>query len=84
MNDRGKAVCFTGHRKLTNIEIENLFEKYKEELKLETIEEKKWKKKCVTIIEFNNLETIEDISIPNYTPLDDWIMVNDLEELKTR
>ena len=70
------------YSKLTNEEIESIFEKYKDDLKLDLIEEKKWKKKCITVIEFNELEKIDGLEIPNYTALEDWIMINDLDELK--
>lgn len=70
--------------KLTNDDIESIFEKYKEQLNLSKNEEKKWKKKCLCIIEFDEVKEIEEIDIPNYTNLEDWIMVNSLEELKLR
>ena len=72
------------YSKLTSEEIENLVTKHENNLKLTEPEEKKWKKKCITIIEFNNLEKIEGIDIPNYTALEDWLMINDLNELQNR
>ena len=66
------------------MEIDKIFDKYESYLKLDPIEEKKWKKKCITIIEFNNLEEVDSITIPNYTALEDWIMVNNLDELNNR
>lgn len=70
------------YSRLTTEEIENIFNKYKDSLNLSEPEEKKWKKKCITTIEFNNLENIEGLNIPNYTALEDWIMINDLTELE--
>ena len=70
--------------RLTEMEIDKIFDKYESYLKLDPIEEKKWKKKCITIIEFNNLEEVDSITIPNYTALEDWIMVNNLDELNNR
>ena len=72
------------YSKLTNMEIEELFDKYSDKLNLEESEIIKWKKKCLCIIEFDNLESIEGLNIPNYTPLEDWIMVNSLDELNNR
>ena len=71
------------YSRLTNDEIENIFNKYSDKLNLEVQEENKWKKKCITVIEFNNLEKIEGLNIPNYTALEDWIMVNDINELNS-
>ena len=36
------------------------------------------------LIEFEKLEECEGITIPNYTNLEDWIMVNSLDELNNR
>lgn len=69
------------YSKLTNDEIESIFDKHKDKLNLCSVEENKWKKKCITVIEFNNLEKIEGLDIPNYTALEDWIMINDLSDL---
>lgn len=71
------------YSKLTNEEIDNIFNKNLDKLNLSSDEEKKWKKKCITLIEFNNLEKIDGIKIPNYTALEDWIMVNDINELES-
>lgn len=65
--------------KLTNDEIDNIFNKYEDKLNLSLNEEKKWKKKCLCIIEFDSVKEIEEVSIPNYTNLEDWIMVNELK-----
>ena len=65
--------------KLTNDEIDNIFNKYKDKLNLTLNEEKKWKKKCLCIIEFDSVKEIDEVSIPNYTNLEDWIMVNELK-----
>lgn len=70
--------------RLTEMEIDKIFNKYESYLKLDPTEEKKWKKKCITIIEFNNLEEVDSITIPNYTALEDWIMLNNLDELNNR
>ena len=72
------------YKALTKMEIDEIFVKYKDKLNLCDQEEKKWKKKCVCLIEFKDLEKIDGIDIPNYSSLEDWIMVNSLEELNTR
>ncbi|MBQ3021131.1 MAG: hypothetical protein IJD92_02765 [Bacilli bacterium] len=72
------------YSKLTSLEIEDIFSKYKDRLNLCEVEENKWKNKCICVIEFDNLEKIEGLDIPNYTPLEDWIMVNSLDELNNR
>ncbi len=72
------------YKSLTNSEIEEIFDKYKNKLNLTKKEEEKWKKKCICIIEFNNLEKIQPIDIPEYSPLEDWIMINSLEELQKK
>lgn len=72
------------YSKLTNMEIDEIFKKYENKLNLCEEEINKWKKKCLCIIEFDNLENIEGIDVPSYTNLEDWIMINSLEELNIR
>lgn len=72
------------YSKLTSMELHDMFEKYSNNLNLCEEEITKWKKKCLCIIEFDNLEKIEGLNIPNYTNLEDWIMVNSLDELNDR
>lgn len=72
------------YSKLINSEIDEIYNKYKEKLNLSKKEENKWLKKCMCLIEFSNLEKCEEITIPNYTNLEDWIMVNNLDELNNR
>ena len=72
------------YSKLTSMEIDKIFDENCDKLNLCDEEINKWKKKCICVIEFDNLESIEPVNIGNYTPLEDWIMVNDLSELKTR
>ena len=68
-------------RGLTEMEIERIIDNIKDNLNLTKSEEEKWKKKCLCIIEFTDLKSIEPISVPQYSPIVDWIMVNDLSEL---
>ena len=70
------------YRDLTEIEIDRIINKINDKVKLTDIEETKWKKKCLCVIEFKDLEKIDDFLVPEYTPLTDWIMINDIEELK--
>lgn len=69
------------YKSLTMKEIEEVFDKYRNDLKLDKKEEEKWKKKCLCIIHFNSLEKIEGINIPKYSSLEDWIMINDIKDL---
>ena len=74
----------TNYSKLINSEIQEIYNKNKDKLNLSKKEENKWLKKCMCLIEFKNLEECEKIKVPNYTNLEDWIMVNSLEELNNR
>ena len=69
------------YRGLTEIELDRIFNKLKDKLNLSIEEEIKWKKKCLCIIEFDSFKKIDGINIPKYSPVTDWIMVKDLNEL---
>jgi len=72
------------YSKLINSEIDEIYDKYKDQLNLTKKEENKWLKKCMCLIQFKNLEKCEEIKVSNYTNLEDWIMVNNLDELNNR
>ena len=67
--------------RLTNEDIDKIFDKYKERLNLSSNEEKKWKKICLCIIVFSDIEEIKEIKVPNYNNLNDWLMFNNIDEL---
>ena len=74
----------TNYSKLINSEINEIYDKYKDKLNLSKKEENKWLNKCMCVIEFDNIEECDEITIPNYTNLEDWIMINDLSELNNK
>lgn len=69
-------------QKLTIEESKKILDDNKDKLNLSDKEYTKWNKKCMCIINFDNLKKIESLDIPSYTPLDDWIMISSLEDLK--
>lgn len=72
------------YSKLINSEIDEIYSKYKDKLNLTKKEENKWLKKCICLIEFNDLKKCDELNVPSYTNLEDWIMVNSLDELNNR
>ena len=90
--EKGSNVCkyhavvkdSINYSKLINSEINEIYEKYKDKLNLTIKEEKKWLKKCMCLIEFKNLEECDEIVVPNYTNLEDWIMIDSLNNLNNR
>jgi len=72
------------YSKLINSEISDIYDKYKDKLNLSKKEENKWLKKCMCIIEFDKLVECDEITIPTYTNLEDWIMVDSLNDLNNR
>lgn len=69
------------YSKLTNNEIKEYYNKYKDKLNLSEKEEKKWLKKCMCFIEFNEFKECKETKIPNYNNLKDWIMVDSIDDL---
>ncbi len=72
------------YSKLTKNEIDEIFDNYKDLLDLEKSEEEKWKKKCLCIIKFKDLKEIDEIKIPKYSSLCDWMMFESLEDLNKK
>lgn len=69
------------YRGLTEIEIDRIFDKISDKLNLCDKEINKWRKKCLCTIEFTDLKKIDGLNIPDYPPVTDWIMINNLNEL---
>lgn len=70
------------YQKLSKEEIDKIIDTYNDKLNLTKEEEVKWKHKCICLIEFDNLEEIDPINIRKYTPLEDWIMCESIDDLK--
>ena len=67
--------------KLTDDEIENVLSENQSELLLTEKQKKRWHKKCLCITEFENVEKIEPLAFEHQGNMDDWIIVEKIEDV---
>lgn len=68
--------------KLTDDEINKIFENNKEKLNLTEKQIMRWHKKCLCLIEFINVEKIEPpLAFEKQTNMDDWLIIDKIEDV---
>ena len=67
--------------KLTDDEIENVLSENQSGLLLTEKQKKRWHKKCLCITEFENVEKIEPLAFEHQGNMDDWIIVEKIEDV---
>ena len=69
------------YTKIPLTEIKRILAKYKLELNLSENQMQKYCKKCLCLIEFNNFRKCNPIIIKEQSPLKDWIIVDNVNQL---
>jgi hypothetical protein len=67
--------------KLTPEEIDAVFEKNKAALNLSDKQRQRWNKKCLCLVEFHQLETIEPLDFDHQSNMDDWLIIEKIEDV---
>ena len=67
--------------KLTDIEIEEVLQENQPKLVLTDKQKKRWHKKCLCLTEFDNVEKIEPLEFEHQGNMDDWIIVEKIEDV---
>ena len=67
--------------KLTDIEIEEVLQENQPKLVLTDKQKKRWHKKCLCLTEFDNVEKIEPLAFERQGNMDDWIIVEKIEDV---
>lgn len=69
------------YTKLTPNEINSVFEKNKDKLSLSTKQRERWHKKCLCMVEFDNLEEIKPLDFDHQSNMDDWLIIDKIEDV---
>ncbi|MCF8296450.1 MAG: hypothetical protein K9J13_02805 [Saprospiraceae bacterium] len=69
------------YTKLTDDEINSVFDKNKEKLNLTDKQRERWHKKCLCMIEFNNVKEIEPLDFEHQNNMDDWLIIEKIEDV---
>lgn len=69
------------HTKLIDEEIEKVMEENQDRLQLSEKQKKRWHKKCLCLVGFKELETIEPLNFEHQGNMDDWLIIEKIEDV---
>ena len=67
--------------KLTDEEIKETLEKNQDKLALSAKQKERWHKKCLCLVEFDNLEKITPLDFDHQGNMDDWLIIDKIEDV---
>jgi hypothetical protein len=78
---KAKIVNVKNYVKLSEEEINDVFNKNQEKLNLSPTQRKRWHKKCLCLIEFSDLQEIDPLPFDRQGNMDDWLIVEKIEDV---
>jgi hypothetical protein len=69
------------YTKLNEEEINSVFENNKEKLDLTQKQRQRWHKKCLCLVEFENLTIIDPLDFDHQNNMDDWLIIDKIEDV---
>jgi len=67
--------------KLTEDEINNTLESNQSKLNLTDKQKVRWHKKCLCLVEFENVKAIEPLDFEHQENMDDWLIIEKIEDV---
>lgn len=67
--------------KLSYEEITKVIEDNNNKLQLTEKQKERWHKKCLCLVEFNNVEEIGPLEFDHQKNMDDWLIINKIEDV---
>ncbi len=67
--------------KLSDSEIDKTLEDNQKTLNLTEKQKKRWHKKCLCLVGFNNVETIKPLEFDHQGNMDDWLIIEKIEDV---
>lgn len=67
--------------KLSDEEITNTLEKNQPHLNLTDTQKERWHKKCLCLVGFKNVESIEPLNFDHQGNMDDWLIIEKIEDV---
>lgn len=67
--------------KLTDDEITKVLEENESKLNLSEKQKTRWHKKCLCLVEFENVKEIEPLSFEHQGNMDDWLIIDKIEDV---
>lgn len=67
--------------KLSEDEITSTIENNNSKLQLTDKQKERWHKKCLCLVEFDNVESIEPLDFDHQRNMDDWLIIEKIEDV---
>lgn len=67
--------------KLSDDEITRTIDGNNDKLQLTDKQKERWHKKCLCLVEFDNVETIEPLDFDHQGNMDDWLIIDKIEDV---
>lgn len=67
--------------KLSDDEINNILIENQSKLNLSEKQKERWYKKCMCLVEFENVKEIEGLEFDHQGNMDDWLIINKIEDV---
>ncbi|MDD3794974.1 MAG: hypothetical protein PHE06_03190 [Lachnospiraceae bacterium] len=69
------------YAKLTDDEITKILEENQDKLNLSEKQKTRWHKKCLCLVEFENVEEITPLRFEHQGNMDDWLIIDTIEDV---
>ena len=66
---------------LSEDEIDHVFTENQPKLNLSTKQQERWHKKCICLVEFEEVKTIEPLDFDHQGNMDDWLIIEKIEDV---
>lgn len=67
--------------KLNDEEITTIIDDNNNKLQLNDAQKKRWHKKCLCLVEFDNVEEISPLQFDHQSNMDDWLIIDKIEDV---
>lgn len=81
ISEKAVVIDVQNYVKLSDEEITKTIEENNGKLKLTYKQKERWHQKCLCLIEFNSVESIEPLDFEHQSNMDDWLIIERIEDV---
>ncbi len=78
---KATATAVTNHIKLTPEESSKILEDNQDKLNLNPKQKERWNKKCLCLVEFEDIQEIAPLTFAHQSNMDDWLILEKIEDV---
>ena len=83
LTEKAVVKSVQNYMKLSDDEIRKILEENQKNLNLNDRQKERWHKRCLCLVEFEKLETIEPLEFDRQGNMDDWLIIEKIEDVLT-